>query len=120
MICNMDCFNCPYPDCINNGYATAKEIAIGDVEKSTSTYYSKNKEHCLKVVREYQDRNREKLREYSREYYQKHKKSKKEYQKNRYNTLKDEEWFKEQNKKKAHEQYIRRKKNAFNVISNTD
>lgn len=120
MICNMDCFNCVYPDCINNGYATEKEIAMSEEKKCKPTYYEKNREHCLKVVHEYQDKNREKLREYSREYYKKHSARKKAYARNRYDEVKDEEWYKEQQRKKAHDQYIRRKKNAFNVVNNTN
>lgn len=49
-ICNEDCFNCRYPDCIRGAAGSAK----------------------LEARRRYAERNRERLREYSRKYYREH------------------------------------------------
>lgn len=38
-----------------------------------NTWYSRNREHCLEVVREYKERNEEKIKAYQRQYYQKRK-----------------------------------------------
>lgn len=55
-ICNMDCLNCVYPDCINNAEPTESEI---ELSKSLDTYVSRDRcdnlhkwdyEHSEKVI----------------------------------------------------------------------
>lgn len=65
MKCNMDCFNCIYPDCIID----EKDI---QVEKRTqSSYYELNREKCLARSNEYNRTHREQRREYDRKRYEK-------------------------------------------------
>lgn len=53
-ICNHDCFNCQYPDCINDGSPISGELP----------------EPCKKKL-QWSQRNPDKMREYRREYYRK-------------------------------------------------
>ena len=60
MICDEDCFNCKFPDC------------VFDKEKGRQ-YYQKNKEKIAEYQRRYYQENKEKKVEYQRQYYQRKK-----------------------------------------------
>lgn len=82
-VCNHDCFNCPYPDCIVDGMTaeeyressrierelirpkSRKEIAIAAKQRE---YYEANRESIAAKKREYYEANREKHNAYMREY----------------------------------------------------
>lgn len=73
-ICNKDCFNCPYEDCINDemDHEDYREAAVRDRELFMTpkkreraayqkAYYEKNKEKRAAYQKEYREKNREKL-----------------------------------------------------------
>ena len=80
-ICNKDCFNCPYPDCINDcmDHEDYVEAAERDRElRSTPekrklaaqqrAYYEANREKVAAQQRAYREANREKLAAQKRAY----------------------------------------------------
>lgn len=54
MICDKDCFNCKYPDCIATDYSLRKE----EFQK----YYQKNKERLSEQRKQYYQANKDKWR----------------------------------------------------------
>lgn len=58
VVCNLDCFNCPYPDCIRS-------------ENQDSIDWQKNNPEKRKAIRRrYYLKNREREKEYQRSYHQ--------------------------------------------------
>ena len=72
MICNFDCFNCVYDDCINDRCSYSQE------------YYDKNRDKIIVHQREYRKKNRDKSSAYQREYRQKNKDKILDYQREYY------------------------------------
>ena len=88
LICNKDCFNCPYEDCIEEhltleDYSLSKELdkdiikeitprsVLRDRERKLS-WYHKNRETQKVKSAEYREANRERLREVNRQYHAEH------------------------------------------------
>lgn len=74
MKCNMDCFNCSYPDCINDGRQSFTEkmmLAASCVD--SAAHKCKVLEPKKQVRRNYYREHIEHFREYSRRYYRTHK-----------------------------------------------
>lgn len=80
IICNHDCFNCPYPDvppeCLEapltpEEIRAAAEVAIQPEAKRAQRrdYYAQNREQILARQKAWRANNLEKLREYRRAYY---------------------------------------------------
>ena len=82
-ICNRDCFNCPYPGCINDtmemaDYRQSREIEREilfpastkqrKIAQKNRKYYEANKEKIAQHKREYYEANKEKIAQYQREY----------------------------------------------------
>ena len=124
MICNMDCFNCIYPDCINNGRETKSERTMKkvDKEKKKDSYYQRNREKCLAKVKEYRSKHSEWVKEYQKEYYRRNAEEKKEYRKRRYRELSKNPEYLENHRKRC-ENYRRKKRLekemlAYDVLKN--
>lgn len=84
-LCNRDCFNCPFPDCIID------EISDSEIEKSEKAdesvricrhshnpnlearriYCKSHRPQCSKTTREWRHNNAEHCRQYAKQYYQK-------------------------------------------------
>lgn len=86
-ICNRDCFNCVFDDCINDEMCledwkesreieefispkTKRQKAIAAYQKD---YLEKNREAIAAYKKDYREKNREALKEVHREYYATHK-----------------------------------------------
>ena len=99
--CNMDCFNCPYPDCINNEIESGKEMAMRHRSRNTSktskylenraeilakakSYYQRNKEARIAYQRAYNAEHYEQVKERSRVYQAEHRAERREYERKRY------------------------------------
>ena len=85
-MCNHDCFNCPYPDCVVDEMTEAEllESSKRDAElriagkktpqavlDASRRWREANKERFKESQRRYRERNKEKLLAYKREYYRK-------------------------------------------------
>ena len=81
--CNMDCFNCPYPDCINyemtaEDYQEALQrdrVTLNSNEKlklneKKRAYYAENRERRLAWQRDYYQANRDHIRAKQKAYYE--------------------------------------------------
>lgn len=82
-ICNKDCFNCPYKDCINDemdheDYVEAAERdrnlkmmpeKVASRNKAHNSYYAKNRERILAKRKVYYEANREKITVWKKKYY---------------------------------------------------
>jgi hypothetical protein len=97
MLCNMDCFNCPHPDCIDDGIS-AKEIADSERrDRETDDNLKKRRERYRAWYRRtmadparsaaykakqkaYMQANRDRLLVYWRRYYDEHREERKAYQ----------------------------------------
>lgn len=98
-ICNKDCFNCPYPDCINDEFSADDAAELDIIErdfvdppkkrqsakrkkrqKTTSEdyhkWYEQNKAHKLAYNRAYYRLHRAARKKYAAEYYRRKKESK--------------------------------------------
>lgn len=83
-VCNRDCFNCPFDDCVVDDYTydevveareRDKEYALTEMDNSTREKVKKNTEY----LREYYQKNKDKIREYNRWYCEEHKDEMREY-----------------------------------------
>lgn len=82
-VCNHDCFNCVYEDCIADDPLTYDEIKLSDsfinMGGHTRTYdrdyYQKNREKILEKRKEYYKKNKGKLNAYGREWRKKNRES---------------------------------------------
>ena len=94
MICNKDCFACPYPDCINDEMdlddyreADARDRALGTVRKAKgpppvggdAAKKAAARERARAKAREYNKAHREKIREYYQKWLAEHPDARKEY-----------------------------------------
>lgn len=81
VICNKDCFNCPFPDCVNddgldwNEYKEAREregLFLTPEEKKLAAkqraYYEANREEIAAKQRAYREANRGAYNAYMRDY----------------------------------------------------
>ena len=96
-ICNKDCFNCPYEDCINdefddNDFRELKKLdkELGEMNTTTGYEYDQYR----KKKRQYYQTHKEERKAYQRSYYQTHKEERKEerraYNRKCYQTHKEE------------------------------
>lgn len=82
-ICNKDCFNCPYPDCINDelDYEDYRELAQIDKDLTSTpikkklaaqqkAYREANREKVAAAQKAYREGNREKLAAAQKAYYE--------------------------------------------------
>ena len=96
-ICNYDCFNCVYDDCINDSltYNDYKQSKALDKEskqvagKVAETYYERNKERIRMQCKQYYQKNRGKVLQHNKEYYKKNKEKVLQYHKEYYKKNKD-------------------------------
>ena len=103
LICDMDCFNCKYPDCINNSRETKAERRMKETEKpkKKSTYYERNRERILAKQKKYNSEHRAERREYEREYYRQNSEEKKEWQRNYHRERSKDPEYVEKNRKRC-------------------
>ena len=117
MICDMDCFNCKYPDCINNSRETKAEKQMKETEKpkKKSTYYERNRERILAKQKKYNSEHRAERREYEREYYRKNSEEKKERQRQYNKEKSNDPEFKAKVKKRntAYREKVRLRRDMF-------
>lgn len=70
MTCNKECFNCPYPDCIEGAPAQDRQEYFreyrakhkDEIRAQKRDWYAKNKERVRKIQNEYNKRKREEQR----------------------------------------------------------
>ena len=67
-ICNKDCFNCPYPDCIND--CMDHEDYVEAAERDRELRSTPEKRKLAAQQRAYREANREKLAAQKRAYYE--------------------------------------------------
>lgn len=80
-VCNRDCFNCPYPDCVLDEPMSAEEYAEArereellkdpkarKLAAKQRAYYEANREELAAKQRAYREANREEYNAYMREY----------------------------------------------------
>ena len=77
-VCNRDCFNCPYPDCILEELEADDYAEQRRIEREIINPKSKRQEKLAAKNRAYYEANREKLRAYQREYQKEYRRRKKE------------------------------------------
>ena len=80
--CDMDCFHCVYPDCINDEDEKSLERKMKDVEvrkkaEYMKEYYRRNREKRIGYQKEYVKNHVEEFRIYQAKYYQENKERKK-------------------------------------------
>ena len=111
MICNMDCFNCPFPDCINDGKETKSERTMKkvDKEKKKDSYYQRNREKCIAKVKEYRSAHSERVKEYQKEYYRRNAEEKKLYAKKHHQELSKNPEYVEKKWKKSELYYAKKR-----------
>ena len=90
MICDQNCFNCPYDDCVA-GKGVPKNAGLDQGEKDSRSSYWRNHDKRLAYVREYNNKNIDKSRAYRRKYYQEHREQMIANAKARYRRLKEAE-----------------------------
>lgn len=61
-MCNRDCFNCTFEDCIDKGTSSDKH------RENSKAYYHKYREKYLEYGRKYREQHREYYRNYLKEY----------------------------------------------------
>ena len=113
MMCNMDCFHCPYPDCTNNSMETKKEKAMRVETENKSRqlrWYYANREKVLARQKEYNDAHKEERSAYHKKYYEKNREKliASESERIKQKRANDKEWAKRENAK-AKERYWRKK-----------
>lgn len=67
-VCNHDCFNCPYPDCIVDGMTAEEYRESSRIERELIRPKSRKELSIAAKQREYYEANREKHNAYMREY----------------------------------------------------
>ena len=108
-VCNYDCFNCVYADCINNSMRESdwsESVNTGTPPKGKSsisgdTYYSRNREKVILYQRGYYARNKKAISEQKKEYYKAHKEFYKEKHRLYYKA------HKEEIAARSHERYLK-------------
>ena len=70
-ICDLDCFRCPYPDCVNDRItqkereqSTARDVELRERDKvaaAQKAYYEANREKVAAAKKAYYEANREKV-----------------------------------------------------------
>ena len=85
-VCNVDCFRCPFDDCINDEltYQDIKQskeidkavVVVSDQlerkRKASREYYCRNREKRREYMRNYRESNREKINANRRKWYKEH------------------------------------------------
>ena len=70
MICDKDCFNCKYPDCIVDVISNDDTNYTRDYNRQ---YRLKNKKYSREYFRKYREDNKERLKANHKKYYEAHK-----------------------------------------------
>ena len=132
-VCNMDCFNCQYEDCIKDyltidEYALSKELDKDIVREITPTsvrrnretktrWYHKNKEAELVKRAKYREANREKIKEINKQYHAEHREEDNQRNLARYYTNHEENKKKARDTKRAkyqeNKEYYRQKQREY-------
>lgn len=73
MICNRDCFNCKYDDCINDTLTAAEIKASERADKEMTDLASRKQIEKREYVKRYNAKHRERIRAYKKQYHQKNK-----------------------------------------------
>lgn len=106
MICNYDCFNCKYSDCIASDTITQEERKTINARNNTDKEY-KHSEKSRKARRRYYREHIDSAREYQKKYQKDHEEELREYRKKYYQNHKDE-WkprkLTEEQRKRKYEQ----------------
>lgn len=103
MKCNMDCFNCPYPDCWKDKRVLKEPKKRGRKKSLEGSYYDRHKEERRAYQNEYNASHRKERRAYQTEYYKNNTEYAKEYSKKHYRKLCENPEFVEQRRKEAEE-----------------
>ena len=74
-ICNRDCFNCPYEDCIleESDITLAERVALQEMERDFVLPKSRKEKEIAAYQKAYREANREKIASYQRGKRKKHK-----------------------------------------------
>ena len=75
-ICDLDCFNCKYPDCINDEFDYRDIVESRQMERDFLFPKSKTQEKNAEYSKKYRSKNIDKLTSYEREYYRVHREEK--------------------------------------------
>lgn len=75
--CNHDCFNCPYPDCINDDLIHADYLAEKEIDQFAGANEPKSSTKRREYKRQYRQEHLEQDKAYQRQYYQEHAEEKK-------------------------------------------
>ena len=67
-VCNKDCFNCPFPDCINDEMDHEDYLDSAIIEKEIILPKTSKQKKLAAQKKAYYEANREKLQEYGRVY----------------------------------------------------
>lgn len=81
-LCDKDCFNCKYEDCILSTWQSKKEY--------DALYYQKNRDIKIKRSKEWYQNNKERRLEYNKKYYSEHREERLAKQRAYWNENKDE------------------------------
>lgn len=102
-ICNFDCFNCPFPDCVCSSSPLDKSISKQidkqartaacvpgrNVQGGASLYYQAHRIDKIKYQKQYYQCNKTDRIEYQKAYYRRNRERLKQYQLSRYYSLKN-------------------------------
>lgn len=68
-VCDGDCFNCIYPDCIRDDIGHAMRQEMREIDRSIVFPLSAKQKQIAERQKAYRDRNREQIAEYKKAYY---------------------------------------------------
>lgn len=108
MVCNMDCFNCKFSDCINDELEPAPEKR----DRIPGSYYDRNRDERIAYQKKYNEEHKEEQKKYQMEYYKRHSDKKKEASKDNYQLrkLKDPDFLK---RERERNRILRERKRAL-------
>lgn len=86
-VCNMDCFHCKFPDCINDDPETPAERKA----RRKDSYYDSHRHERIVYQQKYVEDHREEFLSYQKEYYRRHSIRKRQASRERYQKLKAED-----------------------------
>ena len=106
MTCNMDCFNCPYDDCINDDIKE-HEGTTDEQAGVIKSKYQKRRAAALSRAKEYRAENLEKVKAQERECYARHKE---EYRAKKVAANRKRYWDNPEEARRKKREYYHRKK----------
>ena len=72
-VCNRDCFNCPYEDCVVDELTMADRRELKEIDAEFVNPKSSKQKKIAAKKREYYQANKDEIAAYQREYYQRRK-----------------------------------------------